>query len=341
MSVGNSLTVKFGALIVAMLSIMVGPVSAATTPDVTIGYENNGADPFMVTKALGLFKKMVPAHTHLKYFSSGPAAMGALASNSLQFMCGIGMPPYVEALAKKLPLTIIYNQERYMTGAGIVVRPGAGIHDVKDLSGKKIAIVVGSQSSFELATFLKAANMPYSSVRQVNMSPQDMRIAWRTGGVDAAIVWNPVFHSLQSLGGRVLKTDENLPRDATSYNLCIANIHWAEKHPRIAADFVRSMNAGVTYTLKHPKKALALMAKESGATLAEAKVELAGYEVFTGKDQLSGNVLGKGAGSATSATTMSAINNAKVLQMIGLIDAPISSEASTIVDSRFAELALK
>lgn len=341
MSVGNNLTEKFGALVIAVSSLIAGSVSASAMPNVTIGYENNGADPFMVTKALGLFKKMIPAHIQLRYFSSGPAAMGALASNSLQFMCGIGMPPYVEALAKKLPVTIIYNQERYMTGAGIVVRPRAGIHDIRDLKGKKIAIVVGSQSSFELATFLKQAGIPFSSVRQLNMSPKDMLIAWRTGGVNAAIVWNPVFHALQSLGGKVLKTDENLPRTATSYNLCIANIHWAKKHPRIAADFVRSMNAGVTYTRKHPQQALALMAKESGATLADAKVELAGYEVFTGKDQLSSNVLGTGAGSATSATTMAAIANAKVLQRIGLIDAPISSEASTIVDSKFAQLALK
>ena len=267
--------------------------------------------------------------------------MSALASNSLQFMCGIGMPPFVEAAAKGLPLGIIYNQERYMGDAGIVVRPSAHINSVKDLSGKKIAIVVGSQSSFGLPTFLAAAGVPYAAVHQVNMSPEDMRIAWRTGDVDAAIVWDPVFQSLQKLGGKVLKTDKDLPRSATAYNLTVADIPWAKKHPQIAVDFVRAMNAGVDYTIKHPQKALRLMAKESGTTFPEAKTEFAGYEIFTGKDQLTPKVLGSGKMSEKSDTTQCAINTGIMLKKIGLINASIEGKAASLVDSSFVALALK
>jgi NitT/TauT family transport system substrate-binding protein/taurine transport system substrate-binding protein len=340
-SIVNMVNASF-ILSLSVVSIQESMANTKTLPTINIGYENNGADPFMVTKALGLFQKMIPAHVHLKYFSSGPAAMSALASNSLQFMCGIGMPPYVEAAARGLPLGIIYNQERYMTGAGIVVRPSAHIKSVKDLSGKKIAIVVGSQSSFGLPTFLAAAGVPYSSVHQVNMSPEDMRIAYRTGDVDAAIVWNPVFTSLQKLGGVVLKTDKDLPRDATAYNLSVANIPWAKKHPQIAIDFVRAMNVGVNYTLDHPRKALELMAKESGTTVPEAKTEFAGYEIFTGKDQLTPNVLGEGVNSKYSATAKCALNTAYMLKKIGLINTSISDKrASTLVDSSFAAQATK
>ena len=109
----------------------------ASQPDIVIGYENNGADPYMVTQGQGLFQKNLHAHVTLKYFSSGPAAMAALASNSLQFMCGLGVPPFVAAISQGLPLAIIYNQERYTTAAGIVVRPDSGINSVADLKGKK------------------------------------------------------------------------------------------------------------------------------------------------------------------------------------------------------------
>lgn len=328
-----------GAAIAGAAMLALAGVARAGQPSVTIGYENNGADPYMVTQGLHLFQKMMPAHVRLKYFASGPAAMSALASNSLQFMCGLGVPPFVEAISHGLPLTIIYNQERYTTGAGIVVRPGYGVHSVADLKGKKIAIVAGSQSTFELATFLAAAHVPYDSVRQMNMSPQAMRIAWRTKGIDAAIVWNPVFHSLQALGGHVLKTDTNLPRDASSYNVCIADTHWIAHHPKLAADFVRALDAGVVYTQKHPQKALALMAKESGVTLKVAKTELAGYGTFTGKDQLSPKVLGK-PGSTSSATEQTVVNTAKVLLKVGRIEAmPKHPEAA--VDSKFAAMASK
>lgn len=325
--------------LVGVALIGFGGAALAGQGSVTIGYENNGADPYMVTQGLHLFQKNMPVHVHLKYFSSGPAAMSALASNSLQFMCGLGVTPFVEAIAHGLPLTIVYNQERYMTGAGIVVRPGHGIHSVADLKGKKLAIVVGSQSTFELATFLAAAHVPYGSVHQVNMSPDDMRIAWRTKGINAAMVWNPVFHSLQTMGGHVLKTDKELPRTATSYNVCIANRHWVKKHPKMGTDFVKALNAGVSYTEKHRQKALKIMADQSGVKPSVAKVELGGYEIFTGKQQASSKVLGNH-GASKSATEQTVVNTAKTLLKIGRID-KLPKDMPAAVDAKFATMAVK
>ncbi len=338
-------SIKFTKIIGASLITLTTLIALSSTawagqPTVTIGYENNGADPYMVTQARGEFQKMIPGHVHLKFFASGPAAMSALASNSLQFMCGLGVPPFVEAISHGLPLTIIYNQERYSTGAGIVVRPGSGIKTIADLKGKKIAIVVGSQSSFELATFLAAAHVPYSSVKQVNMSPQDMLIAWRTKDIDAAIVWDPVLNSLQALGARVLKTDADLPATATSYNICVADTHWVNAHPQIATDFVRALNEGVAYTKAHPHKALALMAKASGVTLPIAKTELSGYTIFGGKAQLTPNVLGTTSSATPSATEQTVVNTAKVLLKSGQIDAMPHNPAAS-VDPQFAAAAAK
>lgn len=312
----------------------------AEAQDVVIGYENGGADPYMVTKSMGLFEKNIKGTVSLKYFDSGPAAMSALASNSLQFMCGIGIPPFVTGVAQGLPLAIVFNQERYTADAGIVVRPGKGINSVADLKGKTIAIVVGSQASFELATFLSAANVPMESVRQLNMSPPEMQVAWTTNSIDAAIVWDPVFDALQGLGGHALKTDADLPQNASSYNVCIANTKWAKANPEVVANFVRALDQGVSYTKQHPAEALAMMAKEAGVTLPVAKAELAGYEYYSAKDQLTPKVLGSGAGMATSDTTKTLENTAKVLMKIGRITTMPDSFAPA-VDSSYAARAVQ
>jgi NitT/TauT family transport system substrate-binding protein/taurine transport system substrate-binding protein len=312
----------------------------AQTPTVVIGYENNGADPYMVTQAMGMFQKTMHAHVSLKFFDSGPAAMSALASNSLQFMCGLGVPPFVAAISQGVPLAIIYNQERYTTAAGIAVRPGSGINSIADLKGKKIAIVQGSQSSFELATFLAEAHVPYDSVHQINMSPPEMRVAWTTKSIDAAIVWDPVFDSLKSMGAKVLKTDADLPRDASSYNICIADTDWAKAHPALATEFVKALDEGVAYTHAHPKEALQVMAKAAGIDMPVAETELKGYEIFSGKDQTTQNVLGSGSGVAQSATTKTLQNTADVLLKIGRITNPLKDPASA-VDPSFAAQATK
>ncbi|RKP52681.1 ABC transporter substrate-binding protein [Trinickia fusca] len=296
-----------------------GAAHAESKPEVIVGYEDNGADPYMVSMAEHLFEHQMNADVQYKLFSSGPAAMSALASNSLTFMCGIGIPPLVTAIAQGLPMTIVYNQERYTNAAGIVVKPESGIHDVSGLQGKKIAIVAGSQASFELATFLAEAHVPYASVTQINMAPPQMRTSWVTGAIDAAIVWDPVFSALRTAGGKAIKTDGDLPRGASSYNVCIANADWAKAHPDLVRGFVTALDQGYQMTLKERDKALAEMARETGVTVPVAQSELAGYELFSGADQTTPKVMGIDAGVKTSATYETLVNTAKVLNSIGRI----------------------
>jgi taurine ABC transporter substrate-binding protein len=308
------------ALVMAAGSMLPAATHAADKMQVLIGYEDNGADPYMVSMAEHMFEHHMNADVQYKMFSSGPAAMSALASNSLTFMCGLGVPPLVTAIAQGLPMTIVYNQERYTNAAGIVVKPDSGIHDVAGLQGKKIAIVAGSQASFELATFLDEAHVPYDSVTQINMAPPQMRTSWVTGAIDAAIVWDPVFSALRTAGGKVIKTDGDLPRTASSYNVCIANADWAKAHPDVVQGFVAALDEGYQMTQKQHDKALADMARETGVSVPVATSELAGYELFSGADQTTPKVMGSGAGVTRSATYQTLVNTAKVLNKIGRIE---------------------
>ena len=310
-------------------ALAAGIAAAQSKPQVIIGYEDNGADPYMVSMAEHMFERHMNADVEYKMFSSGPAAMSALASNSLTFMCGIGVPPLVTAIAQGLPMTIVYNQERYTNAAGIVVKPESGIHDVAGLQGKKIAIVAGSQASFELATFLAEAHVPYASVTQINMAPPQMRTSWVTGAIDAAIVWDPVFSALRAAGGKVIKTDGDLPRGASSYNVCIANGDWAKAHPELVRGFVAALDEGYRVTQSNRDRAIAEMAHQTGVTIPVAQSELAGYELFSGADQTTPKVMGSGAGVTKSATYETLVNTAKVLNSIGRIQTvPSSFEAN-------------
>ena len=120
---------------------------------IAIGYENNGADPLIISVANGYFKKELGRGVSLNLFSSGPAALSALASGALRFMCGLGLPPVIAAMAQGVPSQIIFNRERYTSGAGLVVKFNSRITSVAALKGKSVAIVIGSQSSFGLAAF--------------------------------------------------------------------------------------------------------------------------------------------------------------------------------------------
>jgi NitT/TauT family transport system substrate-binding protein/taurine transport system substrate-binding protein len=307
---------------------------------VTIGYENNGADPSMITIHNGYFQKYLGSNVTTKIFTSGPTALSAIASDSLQFMCGIGLPPVISAIERGVPLAVVWNQERYTTDAGIVVKKSSGITTLAGLAGKTIAIDVGSESSFEVPSLLAQKGVSFSSVHQLNMTPPEMQSAWQTGQIEAAAVWDPTFGALAADGGRILATDASLPPTGTSYNICVANTSFTAEHPHAAVDFVKAMQAGVAYYQDHPSQALSIMESEAGITAATAKEELAGYQIYDLADQVTSQVLGKGSSVATSGTTQSLENNWKELYKQGFISQAPPSNMAKYVDPVPAEQAL-
>ena len=307
---------------------------------ITIGYENNGADPSMITVANKYFQQQLGNKVQLKLFSSGVAALTSLASGKLPFMCGLGFPPVISAIAQGGPLQIIFNQERYTNDAGLVAKKSSGIKSVAGLKGKSIGLVIGSQSSFELAAFAKAAKLNLSSVKQVNLTPPQLQSAWTTGAIDAAIVWDPVYDYLVTHGGRVLASDATLPATATSYNICVANKAYAAAHPAVAQGFIKALGQGVAYLEQHQSAAYSLMAKAAGISVATAKTEIAGYKLFSVANQTASSVLGTSlATSATSGTAQSLLNNWKALYAAGTVTVKPPSSVAKFVNPTYASKA--
>ncbi len=329
-----------------VLAGLLAACSSSSSPSaskvaVTIGYENNGADPSMVTIHNHYFQKELGSNVTTKIFTSGPAALSAIASNSLQFMCGIGLPPVISAIERGVPLAVVWNQERYTTDAGIVVKKSSGITSLAGLAGKTIAINTGSESSFELPALLAQKGVSLSSVHQLNMTPPEMESAWATGQIQAAAVWDPALGAMAAKGGTILATDASLPPTATSFNICVANTSFTKAHPGAAAGFVKAMQAGVAYWKSHPSQALSIMESEAGISASTAQTELGGYQIYDLADQVTSSVLGQGSGVALAGTTQSLTNNWKELYKQGFISAPPPSNMAKYVDPVPAEAALK
>ena len=315
----------FATLLVAPL-----PAQAKSLPTVTIGYENNGADPEMVAIAEGYFSKYMHARVDMRMFSSGPAALAALAAGSLQFMTGIGNPPAVSAIARGVPLKVIWAQEMYTKDEGLVVRKNSGIKNLKDLKGKTVALVLGSTSPFELDTALQRSKIPIPSVRILNMSPPSMRAAWTNGQIQAAYVWDPVFDSLVHDNGRVLMYDLNVSKQAPIFNLAVVNSKWAKTNGSLVQGFISAEAAGMQFYHSHPAKALADMAKEAGISVKLAKTELSGFRLLTPAMQLSTVGLGYGKTVKSSLVTKSLTSAAKYLYQSNTISENPSNMAQYV-----------
>lgn len=306
---------------------------------VTIGYEN-APDPEAVAIEQKFFQKDMHATVKMEYFSDGPKALDALASGKLDFMTTLGNPPTASAIARGVPLKVVWAMERYTTGEGLVVTKGSGITNLKGLEGKTVALVEGSTSPFELDTALKQAGIPLSKVKQQNMAPPDMVSAWQHGSIQAAYVWTPFDNAMQtnkSHPGRFIMYDQNVYKQAPIFNLAVVNSKWASAHKSLVEGFVKAEEAGVKFYQQNPSQAYKDMGKLNNISAADAKAQTQGFQFETLQSQVSASQgMGSGSSVANSLVTKSLASAAKWLAQTGQISSAPSNMAQ-YVDPSFAQ----
>jgi NitT/TauT family transport system substrate-binding protein/taurine transport system substrate-binding protein len=314
--------------------------SSSGKQTVTIGYMDNGAEPEVIAVAKKLFQQRMNANVQVKYFDSGPASLGAVASGSVQIMTGIGNPPTVSAISRGVPLQVVWAQELYTGGEGLVVRGDSGITSLQDLKGKTVAVVLGSTSEFALDTLLTKAGISPSSIHKLNMAPPAMRAAWNNRSIDAAYVWNPVLDALRQQNGKVLATDENIKQDAPIYSLSLVNTQWASNNKELVKSFIQAQNDAVTLYKEHPDEALQIIAKYESISVDLVKTELAGLQIFSLQDQLTTDALGESNNIASSLVTKSLTTAATYLKAKGSVTS-VPDHLEQNVNPTFVEELLK
>jgi NitT/TauT family transport system substrate-binding protein/taurine transport system substrate-binding protein len=299
---------------------------------------DNGAEPEVIAVAQSLFSKYIHANVQVKYFDSGPASLSAIASGSLQIMTGIGNPPTVSAITQGVPLQVVWSQELYTRDEGLVVRSNSGIQSVKDLTGKTIAVVLGSTSEFALDATLKNAGVDPTSVHKLNMTPSAMHAAWSNRSINAAYVWDPVLDAISHDNGKVLGTDLDVKQQAPIYSLSLVNSKWGSSHADLIKEFIQAQNAAVTFYQQHPDEALQVIAKQDNISVATAKTELAGYQIFDLQDQLTADALGQGSSIGSSLVARSLALSAQFLKQKGSINSVPDSFVSNVNPTYVQEL---
>lgn len=313
--------------------------AGSTGATVTIGYEN-APDPEAVAIEQHFFQKYMHAPVKLTYFSSGPAALTDMASGKLDFMTTLGNPPTASAIARGVPLEVVWAMERYTTGEGLVVKKSSGITSLKGLEGKTVALVEGSTSPFELDTALSEAGIPRSRVTEANMTPPNMVAAWQHGSIQAAYVWTPFDNAMQKVGGRFIMYDQNVYKKAPIFNLAVVNSHWASSHKSLVEGFVKAEEAGVKFFKQHPQQAYKDMAKLNNISAASAKSQSQGFQFETLQSEVGANGMGSTSSVGSSLVTKSLSSAAKWLAQTGQISAAPSNIAK-YVDPSFVEAVLK
>ena len=132
-------------------------------------------------------------------FRSGPTAMQALVSGSIQFSTGFGTGTRAAMAGAPIKGIIGFNNKPAFILYG---RKEAGIRSIADVKGKKIAVTgIGSTTDFAARAILMHHHIdPDKEVSILAVGSESVFSALQKGAVDAAVLWAPGFAIAEKLG---------------------------------------------------------------------------------------------------------------------------------------------
>ena len=261
--------------VVAASAFMAAPARA----EVKVGVSDwPGWVAWYVAEQKGFFKKH-GADVKLVWFANYTDSISALSAGQLDANSQTWSDT-MGPLAKGLPLKVVLVNDNSAGNDALVVNPK--IKSFKDLKGKSVALEQFSVSHFVLVNALAKNGMKMSDIKLVNLAAGDAAAAFMSGRVDAAVVWNPWIHQIESSGkGKALFTSKDLP--GLIPDLLVAQDKAIKAKRKDLVGMVKAWFDTVAFIQAKPDEAAAIMAKVVSLKPDEYKVFLPGTRFFDAK----------------------------------------------------------
>lgn len=148
----------------------------------------------------------IPYKTALAEFAAGNLIVEALASGSLDFGSMSEIPP-IFAAASGAPLKVIAVLRGDVNNQVVLVPKNSTITDPAQFKGKRIGYARSTTSHYFLLQLLKENGLGFKDIQPVALPPQDAFAAFKSGQLDAWVVYGLVVELAKSQeGARVLRT---------------------------------------------------------------------------------------------------------------------------------------
>ena len=249
------------------------------------------------------------------HFNSGAEVLTLFAAKEID-IARFGSSPTAAGIARKLPIEVIGVPEIIATSERLIAREG--IASLKGLEGKTVAYPANSTAQFAFEAAVKATGVDRARIEGVSLKPSEMLAAWKRKDIDAAYVWGPFSHQMESDGGKEIFATRDLQKDGVLvFNNLVVRKEFGEKYPDLVAKFLRVVQDKVDQYNKDPEDSAQRIAKYLDIPLETARDTLAGLQYPSIAEQLTPAFIGDETSKSASRVTKSYKDTAEFLAQIG------------------------
>ena len=214
-------------------------------------------------------------------FSSGRQALDALLTKSAEVM-SVSETPLVHAILQGNKIFIVTTVTEHQE-VKLIARRDKAIQSGRDLSGKRVATLPGTNSDYFMYEFLKANGVLIENVKITNMNPPDMVTAFVQGNIDAYFAWEPhIYYAQKQLPQQSIVFP---PGDLYHGRHCIAmNQDFVNAHPDVVEKLIRGFQRAERFVNQNPDESMAIVSKITGMDVGALKALWPEYKVIVGID---------------------------------------------------------
>jgi len=236
------------------------PAQLAPIPVVIVRFETPHTGLIHIAEAKGYFADEGLAAT-VKSMQVGTEAVTRVLSGEADFGTS-AETPVAMALAEGKKPKVIATLFSSRWSSGIVVRKDHGILKPEDLIGKRIGYVLGTNTQYDLETFMAFHNIPVSSVTMVQGLPKELVAEIVSGKIDAASIWIPHMTEMQKALGNKVQIFLRDEAYAQTINL-IVRPGYVARHRETVDRMLRALYKAEIFVRDHPDEAFDIIAKAS------------------------------------------------------------------------------
>ncbi|MFC3126556.1 ABC transporter substrate-binding protein [Pseudoroseomonas globiformis] len=241
--VSGTPTMRFHAtrrsLLLGAAAVLAAPaISRAQTPVLRIGNQKGGLRSLIEASGQG---KDLPYRIEWSEFPAAAPLLEALNAGAIDLGTQ-GDLAFLSVFANGAPIRAIGATRADAASQAILVPGQSTARTIADLRGRKVAANRGGWGQYLLRAALKREGIPHGEVTQVPLGPADASLAFRSGAVDAWVIWEP-YNSIEieGFGARILADGTGLTPTVSLLSVNEAALR--DKRP-LLTDFVRRNERG-------------------------------------------------------------------------------------------------
>jgi len=314
-----------GSIVALNLSMSVAN-SAAN--EVRVAFFLEWATPNQEDKVKMTFDKALGVPVKWVDFKTGGEMTEAMLSGDIDISYSQGLTPFVNAVNAKAPIKLVDIAVIYGLG-GTTCVAAKGINRgnaAAKLDGQKVAVPLGTMADYVFKETMRVVGADVSSVKVVDMAPEDGSAAFVNGDVAMACLFGGnSIDAAKEKGDLLLSKEEAQAEGIAGIDITSVTNKFLKENPGMVRTFVEvTHEANARYN--KGKSDMSIIAKDAAMDLAKTEGQIGGFE-FPNAGTMKSKYMNKGGILMTYLELMG--------NMFATSENPALKDYSSVVDTSY------